>query len=223
MSVHDRRGVGAAPSVPRLDFDRAELPLRSYADSLSGRTSRPQHGHRERAEHRDRKQPPRRDAERLTTAVAPIPTQTSDEHQRVVADDEVDQERAERPSASHAGDRRPGGRRTTRHERQRRREVERDERGDRRVARRPVAPAPSAAQNVPNDVSITPTAYFSVFSGTRLSGARASTPATTTTTIATTAAITASGTLSWLLPNVTTMNATSSPSSSTPLKLTVNA
>ena len=39
------------------------------------------------------------------------------------------------------------------------------------------APAPSAPQNIPNDVSITPTKNFIVFSGTRASGARTATPA----------------------------------------------
>ena len=42
------------------------------------------------------------------------------------------------------------------------------------------APAPSAAQKVPKVVSITPTANFIVFSGTRGSGARTSTPTTAT-------------------------------------------
>src|SRR5262249_13265950 len=43
------------------------------------------------------------------------------------------------------------------------------------------APAPSAPQNSPKEVSITPTANFSAFSGTRASGARTATPAATTT------------------------------------------
>ena len=46
------------------------------------------------------------------------------------------------------------------------------------------APAPSALQNVPNDVSITPTRNFIVFSGTRASGALIATPASGTTTTA---------------------------------------
>src|SRR5882757_6550202 len=83
------------------------------------------------------------------------------------------------------------------------------------------APAPSAPQNVPNVVSMIPTPYFSVFSGTRDSGERSATPATTTTTTAAAAAIAASPILPWLVPKVSTMNATSSPSSSTPLNAIV--
>ena len=84
------------------------------------------------------------------------------------------------------------------------------------------APAPSAPQKMPNEVSITPTAYLSVFSGTRASGPRTAMPAAPTITTAATAASAASPTLSWFAPNVTAMNATSRPSSSTPLKLSVN-
>src|SRR5204863_3500549 len=82
-------------------------------------------------------------------------------------------------------------------------------------------PAPSAPQKVPKVVSITPTAKASVFSGTRLSGPRTTMPAMTTSTIAATAPTIASGMLPCVLPNVSTMNATSRPSSSTPLKETV--
>src|SRR5262249_6371425 len=49
------------------------------------------------------------------------------------------------------------------------------------------APAPSAPQNTPNEVSMTPTANFMVFSGTRDSGARTATPTPATTTTATAA------------------------------------
>ena len=62
-----------------------------------------------------------------------------------------------------------------------------------------------------------------VFSGTRLRGARAIAAATVTTATADSAAAAASGTACWLLPRVTAMKATSRPSSSTPLKLMVNA
>ena len=74
---------------------------------------------------------------------------------------------------------------------------------------------------MPNVVSITPTANFSVFSGTRASGARTSTPTTATMTSATPAATAASGMLPSELPKVITMNATSRPSSSTPLNASV--
>ena len=50
------------------------------------------------------------------------------------------------------------------------------------------APAPSAPQNVPKDVSITPTANLSVFSGTRCNGEWIATPAAVTASTATPAA-----------------------------------
>ena len=55
-------------------------------------------------------------------------------------------------------------------------------------------PAPSPAQKIPNVVSITPTAYFIVFSGTRLSGRCTTRPTASTTTNAA-APIAASATL----------------------------
>src|SRR3954469_10579652 len=83
------------------------------------------------------------------------------------------------------------------------------------------APAPSAPQKQPKLVSSRPTANLIVFSGTRCSGPRASTPATTTTTSATTAATIATSSRPCALPNVITMKTTSNPSSRTPLKATV--
>ena len=44
-----------------------------------------------------------------------------------------------------------------------------------------LAPAPSAPQNIPKELSITPTASFIVFSGTLARGALAASPATLTT------------------------------------------
>src|SRR5262249_51579803 len=85
------------------------------------------------------------------------------------------------------------------------------------------APAPSAAQNVPKLVSMTPTPNFIVFSGTRLSGAWTTAPTTRTTTSAAAAAAAARPTAPCVAPNVTTMNATSRPSRNTPLNATVNA
>src|SRR5215472_19184159 len=84
-------------------------------------------------------------------------------------------------------------------------------------------PAPSAPQKMPNEVSMTPTANFSVFSGTRASGACTTTPTMATTTTAATALSAARPTFPWLAPNVMAMNTTSSPSSSTPLNDRVNA
>src|SRR3954447_14034063 len=83
-------------------------------------------------------------------------------------------------------------------------------------------PAPSPAQNIPKVVSMAPTANFIVFSGTRLSGRWTNTPARSTTTAAAAAPSAASPTLCCAPPKVTTMNATSRPSSRTPLNETVN-
>ena len=62
------------------------------------------------------------------------------------------------------------------------------ERDERRAATRRApghsTPAPSALQKIPNEVSITPTPNFNVFSGTRVSGACTITPAINTTTSA---------------------------------------
>src|ERR1700677_2149330 len=81
-----------------------------------------------------------------------------------------------------------------------------------------LAPAPSARQNMPNELSITPTANFSVFSGTRASGALAAAPTAMTSSTASPAAAAARATWCWLAPKVSTINATSRPSKSTPLK-----
>ena len=74
----------------------------------------------------------------------------------------------------------------------------------------------------PDQVSITPTENFIAFSGMRASGARAANPAPTTIATATAAAAAASPIRCWLAPNVRTMNATSRPSSSTPLNAITN-
>ena len=66
-----------------------------------------------------------------------------------------------------------------------------------------------------------PTPNLSVFSGTRASGARTAMPMPATSTSAAAAPAAASGMLPCVLPKVSTMNATSSPSSRTPLKATV--
>ena len=84
-------------------------------------------------------------------------------------------------------------------------------------------PAPSAPQNVPNEVSMTPTPNFIVFSGTRASGARAAIPTPAITSTAAAAPSAARPRFPWLSPNVIAMNTTSRPSSSTPLNDRVNA
>src|SRR5215207_10004922 len=84
-------------------------------------------------------------------------------------------------------------------------------------------PVPSRDQNVPNDASITPTPYFSVFSGMRDSGVRRATPSATTTMPATMAPAIAIPSASADSPKVTTMKTTSTPSRKTPLSETMNA
>src|SRR5439155_20907085 len=76
-------------------------------------------------------------------------------------------------------------------------------------------PAPSATQNVPYALSITPTANFIVFSGTRASGARAARPAAMTAATAAPAATADNASRCLSAPSVTTISATSAPSSST--------
>src|SRR5262249_22136791 len=84
------------------------------------------------------------------------------------------------------------------------------------------APAPSTDQKTPNVVSIRPTANFIAFSGTRARGARTAMPTPATRISAAAAPAAASGIEPFALPKVRTMNTTSSPSSSTPLKASVN-
>src|ERR1019366_77834 len=85
------------------------------------------------------------------------------------------------------------------------------------------APAPSAPQNVPNAVSMTPTTNFIEFSGTLARGARTAIPASATTMTAAPAASEANGRLWSLAPNVSAMNTTSRPSRTTPLNANVKA
>src|SRR3984957_4616855 len=82
-------------------------------------------------------------------------------------------------------------------------------------------PAPSAPQNVPKLVSMTPTANFIQFSGTLVSGALTAMPTTVTRMIAAAAPMTAAPMFFWLVPKVITMKTTSRPSRSTPLKARV--
>ncbi len=70
---------------------------------------------------------------------------------------------------------------------------------------------------------MTPTTNFMVLSGTRANGARTARPAAATTSTAMTPARAARGMSFWLLPNESTMNTTSRPSRTTPLKDRVKA
>ena len=76
---------------------------------------------------------------------------------------------------------------------------------------------PSAAQNVPRLVRITPTPYFRVFSGTRANGLRITTPVAATTTAAARPPATATGRPWPVPPTPIMMNTTSRPSRNTPL------
>src|SRR5580765_8351390 len=145
----------------------------------------------------------------------------------IVADEEVPPETADRadvlhPRASCAG---PSACRLRRSARTRTNEYRPTKPITPRIARSPPGqstPAPSPPQKIPKLVSNTPTANLSVFSGTRASGPRTTKPATTTATTAAAAAAAARPRRPWVAPKVTTMKATSRPSSSTPLKATVN-
>src|SRR6266702_26064 len=83
-------------------------------------------------------------------------------------------------------------------------------------------PIPSTDQKVPKLVSIRPTPYFRVFSGTRASGRWAAAPRAITATPATAAPTAATGTLPAFSPKVITMKTTSTPSRNTPLNETTN-
>ena len=84
-----------------------------------------------------------------------------------------------------------------------------------------VTPAPSPAQKIPKAVSIAPTAYFMVFSGTRLKGRCTNRPNNRTMMAAAPAPAAARASRCWAAPKVTTMKAISRPSRNTPLNETV--
>src|SRR4051812_29777559 len=129
---------------------------------------------------RGRHEPPRVDTERHEPSGSRYREDDTNRGAPVVADHEVPPEAAKRPDAAHASATRLRRRSVT---------AEYDmsttkTRTPRREALSPgqSTPAPSAAQKMPNDVNITPTANFSVFSGTRASGARTTMPTTATRT-----------------------------------------
>ena len=108
-------------------------------------------------------------------------------------------------------------------EREGKKPEEGDDAEDREVAAGPTRhPHPRRPRTSPKLVSRTPTANLIVFSGTRSSGARTTSPTAMTSTTAAAAAAAAQPSRPCVAPNVTTMKTTSSPSSSTPLNATVN-
>src|SRR6266511_3005304 len=145
----------------------------------------------------------------------------------VVADDEVPPESSERAEVAHALA--PAGTGTRRWRRRTRTSA------NETTLRNAITPsrdssspgqsttAPSAPQKQPKLVSRRPTANLIVFSGTRVSGPRASTPPATTSTSAAAAPPAARPSRPCALPNEITMKTTSRPSSRTPLNATVNA
>src|SRR4051794_10784915 len=179
---------------------------------------------------RQRQQPPRRHARADERGGEGQRERHDDRDEGVVADHEVIQELRQCTKASHHAVGTGAERRKRRACRLRKALTSASEAASMNAMRARIAtsppghraPAPSAPQKMPNEVSITPTAYLSVFSGTRLSGARTAIPTAATTTTAAAAARAASATLCWFEPKVTAMNATSRPSSSTPLNDSMN-
>src|SRR5262249_32346159 len=149
-----------------------------------------------------RDDPPGRDAVVGEAGAEADRDREADGNAPVVADDEVPPEAGEAADRPHASTAR---RRSRRRWRSRTAPSDTSARKPRIARSAPsppgqLAPAPSVAQNVPNVVSRSPTPNFSVFSGTRASGARTSSPTPPTTTSADAAAIAASPTRPSLLP-----------------------
>src|SRR5262249_39288981 len=138
---------------------------------------------------------------------------------QVVADHEVPPEATEAPQVGHAIARSGFATRTVASEPRSRKAISASS-----AASSPgqCTPTPSPAQKMPNEVSRMPTANLSAFSGTRASGLRTTRPAATTSATAATAAIAARPIRCCAAPKVRTMKTTSSPSSSTPLNVSVN-
>src|SRR5262249_21981501 len=191
----------------------------------------PHRAHQQRY-HRERHRPPRRHAAVCQQRGDADRRRDTDGDEPIVTEDEPIPETGERQHAAHASapllaGERPAGSKPWRSTLTAASEVRS------RSARMPISaasppgqetPAPSPLQKVPKLARSRPPVNFSVSSGTRLSGARTSTPAASTITRAAAAAAAAIAT-PWLraAPNVITMNATSTPSRNTPLKETVNA
>src|SRR6266545_661650 len=176
---------------------------------------------------RERKEPPRVDAVVGEERRQPQRNREPRGDAPVVADDEVPPESSERAEVAHALA--PAGTGTRRWRRRTRTSA------NETTLRNAITPnrdssspgqsttAPSAPQKQPKLVSRRPTANLIVFSGTRVSGPRASTPPATTSTSAAAAPPAARPSRPCALPNEITMKTTSRPSSRTPLNATVNA
>src|SRR4051794_15517908 len=202
----------------------AELRARSLE---SGRAYRPAQGEPQHDRDRERQDPPPRDARRGESGGRADRKCHQCRDQPVVADHELPPETPEAAQPGHA--RTSAVRSRVRRSRRSRRTSANEKSRTKPSTPRSAAsepgqspPAPSTDQKIPNVVSITPTANFIAFSGTRASGARTATPTPATSTSAQAAPAAASGIEPCALPNVRTMNTTSSPSSSTPLKASVN-
>ena len=160
----------------------------------------------------------------LTSAVSPSASHHSGGGHPVIAGDEFPDSDRRVADPLHACDR-LSGRHGVRKSRASRREKARTAgrgRAGRHPRRASSAPAPSAPQKIPNEVSITPTLNFMAFSGALASGWRTATPIAATSTTAAAAASGRRPTRCWFAPKVSAMKTTSRPSSRTPLKAIVN-
>src|SRR5581483_1273206 len=149
------------------------------ASPASAAKRQPQHGR-----DGERHQPPRVDTARHECRGRSDRERDPDGRAPVVADDEVPPEEPERAQRLHAkaGRRRRFSVATAAAES---RTTKASTPGSDASSPGQCTPVPSADQKMPKVVSITPTVNLSVFSGTRVSGPRTSTPAIATSTSAT--------------------------------------
>src|SRR5581483_6033272 len=219
------------PSAKRRPFNQNDG--RPARPELARRSGRAPQRHHQQDHDRCRQQPPRRDA---LARQQPRQRQRRDDPHRdhpVVADDKVIPEQQKTFQRRHhrASNRAPVADAIARSCLRRSRATRPSETSVRksripRMARSAPGqsiPVPSTLQKIPKVLSIRPTANFIVFSGTPLSGWCTSAPTIATSASARPAPSAASGMLPWVLPNVSTMKATSSPSRNTPLKAKVKA
>src|SRR5437763_1302549 len=157
------------------------------APRLTSRAYRPAQREPQHAEDGERQQPPGRDVRRSECRGHTDPDDDEDGDEPVVSDHELPPEAAEGREPAHA--RTSAVRSCIRRSRRSSRTSRNDERMTKPSTPRSEAsepgqspPAPSTDQKIPNVVSITPTANFIEFSGTRASGARTATPTTATST-----------------------------------------
>ena len=130
----------------------------------------PANAEQEQHRHRDRQEPPRGDPERHERGLDGDPEHDARGDPPVVADDEVPPEAAERLTRASPGPTGSAAAPQARDQGERDEQDEGEDPGSAASEPGQCAPAPSAVQKIPNVVSITPTANFIAFSGTRASG-----------------------------------------------------